>query len=347
MTVKRTFGLVALVVGGMIAAEAEGHACSPVLPDPSPALTSAELVMTRHLAKNVGIPIEVRSIGPLSAELVRANLVVTVRSGTTELAGSVEPLVSSGAWFYRWRPAAGATPVGELTVTLAVADQTPATSTITVEDRIAAIPPTGATIAVSRSIVEDEQAPTITCSRTRGIGECSSGKYDEKIATHWIGVPNVEATLSPAPTVDQPLVQIATAIFGRDRNGTKSPGPSFTYSQSSTTYGRLDRAYDEYCVTTTTTLLGLPDASVTTTCASPRVDLSVSNDEAVAKIRRRTTSCDSTVYPAGTSEDDPTGEGGGCSIGRRPAHAPTMEIALVLGAALVLGRAKRRRVTSS
>ena len=293
MTVKRTFGLVALVVGRMIAAEAEGHACSPVLPDPSPALTSAELVMTPPPGEERRYPDRGPLHRPALGRARARGIVVTVRSGTTELAGSGAPrvvwcVVLSLETGGRCDPCGGAhgNPRG----------RGPDTGDLDHHGRgpHRAIPPTGATIAVSRSIVEDEQAPTITCSRTRGSASAARGSTTRRSRPTGSACQRGGDAL-PGPDGTSP-VQIANRDLRTRSQRHEEPGAELhVFAVEHHLRPPRSRLTTSTASPPTTTLLGLPDASVTTTCASPRVDLSVSNDEAVAKIRRRTTSCDSTV----------------------------------------------------
>lgn len=353
----KTFACLALMVGGFLAAEAHAQACSPPS-EPDPTVTKAEL-LAKELAKNVGIPLQLSVYGDTTPEIVRSTVIVTVRSGQTVIDGSLEPLLTPEKPLYRWRAAAGDTPVGQLTVSIevkreATANTAPITETVTILDRLAVAKPTPATISVTRVVSPDGNAPAIVCKRTHGFGECGNGSYEENVATRWVGLPNVRATLAPADTPDAPLVQIATEMFGRDKNGTqgkvqKSGSAGIVPGQPPiAAYAQLERGFDEYCTTTTTTILGVPEASVATSCGSPKVDLSVTNDEAVSNIREETSHCDSTSYPPGTSEDDPTGQGdGGCQVGPRSNSSSLSTLGLAFAVSLIVTARKRGQGAAS
>lgn len=343
------------------------EACSPAYEPQADEIGSVTALAEANLPRNAGVPFAVFAGKDVDDAAILARVHIKLQQGTTPVEGALTRIARSGARAtFLWKPKTGDLPSGAITlegtITNRGIEQALSPRTLTVDDRALTLVDRGASVVVERTLIGDSKAPAIVCKRQRGGGECSSGEEVRNISTRVVAVPVARFTAPLAAPGDVPFINTLSVIYGRDKNGTKS-NPSEQMSGSSSSF-TLDRAYDEYCVDTTTSLLGDDAAPVTkTTCTSQAIDLAVDLTLESETILESLSGCETKAFPPGTSEDNPTGlqrssarvgdegmlakssgssdDDSGCSVGRRTT-APTGGIAAaMLGLALVLRRRRR------
>lgn len=354
--------LSALVMAATIGANIrDASACTPPQ-EPPPAGTIRDVNLSRSASpKNGGLVFGVVAGADVTDAQITSAIAITVKAGELQIPGALSKTqtLSEGFSQWIWKPTDGVLPAG--TVDVAVKAQTTVPHeeqvAITIEDRILTPSLRPMTLSLARTAQPDGSSPKIQCTGSPvPMNPCGPTTNSEtQIPSRYDGVPAVNYLLPEAPPSDAPWLLQTVELFGRDKNGTKSstelretggPGGSTT----------LDRRYDEYCSKLTVRFIGDGTETSAETCVPHgALDLTVTAAEETALVKGRVEHCETTVYPAGTSEADPTGRGtgtaapdeaadvSGCSATRaRESNGDAGAAALTALACLLVGARRRR-----
>jgi hypothetical protein len=347
---RLSFFLVALATLGLaeLSRTSDAGACSPI-PQSAP---SAPLMVAIDPAvsfpKDAGLVLMLRATIP-APNAAPATFQIEVRSGSTVLEGAWRPLeLTSSTGAYRpwhWQPTAKELPVGVLTVHVKLDGSTEtADSPVTIADRRFVVPAVPITFVTASRVVTDQPgAPVITCSKPASVGDCgnnSDGFYS--IATRHTAVPLIAYEHELLRGSDALYLRESWSVYGRNADG--SIGAADRREIDYRTPSRLDHAYPQYCAELTTRSI-VDGTTVKTEACTPHgaLDLSFSDAENEATVKSGLAGCTATVYPEGTSADDPTGtSSSGCSASPRPLGGGSLGLCgLVLGLAAMTLRRRR------
>jgi hypothetical protein len=322
MTLSRaTFVLSAAALFVTLAgAFTEADACSKA-PDPLPPgtfIVSLYGSSAESAPKNAGLVFQTFRTPDVSEAARIAETKITVRSGEREIVGALrrvgQPSDLTSLWVWMPSQDSGVLPPGivHITATSTTQPEPLVEADVTIDDRLLTPSQPAPRIELRRGLIADDGAPTILCKWQGDSAACESGPQEKLVASRVKGLP-VLGFFMPE-LADARFLEQQVELFGRS-GGVKSESQVVARPGGGGAV-RFTRPYDEYCAKVTTRLLADGTASEQEICTPHgELDLAVSEEEERNAVNSQLSGCETTVFPPGTSAEDPTGTASsvGCS----------------------------------